>query len=784
MNKLGKKTLSLALTMLLTVGLLPTAASAAVGIQENVPPAFALNSDTVSFAGHEWYVVGDGSSGVCPQSGHITLLAKESTFGGSAFRDGESSDSGIGYTYYPGDGQWYEGNFSDPSDYNDSTLMNFMEDAANALPSKEAALITPRALDGVAGAPVTGQTLWPLSTAEYTAMGPISGDPFVGHMGGLFWLRSPSGNTIPSTGASGGSGSYPHILTDPSMNIRPALQLNLSSVLFTSDASGANAKSAATAGGGLVAAQALTDTKKFTMLDSGLSLNCMDTATRTVRIGDTVSIAYNGATTGTNNYVSCVIVDSGNQITHYGKLSQAANGAAGFTVPGGMAPGAYTIRLFSEECSGDNYTDFASTPIHISMTVVGTVADASLTVTAPTIASETVGYTQPAAQALTIANSGGVDAVITSVALSGANANEFEIGGSGGTIPGGGSMNTWTVRPKAGLAAAAHTAQIDVTYANGGTNTTAGDTVRFTVNPTSSSGSGGATTYTMTYHANGGKGSDHKVSGISSNAKHTVLTASAAGISREGYDFKGWNTKTDGSGTAYAAGSSLTVKQSVTLYAQWEKTVDKGALETGNHITYIKGYTDGTVRPDNAITRAEASAIFYRLLKNPNTVSGGSFSDVKGGAWYSDAVNCLESMGIVTGYPDGSFQPDAQITRAEFATIASRFDALDSGASLSFTDVSANHWAYDYIASAYAKGWVSGYSDSIFRPDNSITRAEVVKVVNAMLGRKIDSGALAQVTNPYQDLSKNHWAYADIIEASVIHEYTKNDNGVEIWKTW
>jgi uncharacterized repeat protein (TIGR02543 family) len=316
-------------------------------------------------------------------------------------------------------------------------------------------------------------------------------------------------------------------------------------------------------------------------------------------------------------------------------------------------------------------------------------------------------------------------------------------------------------------------------------------TANFTYSGGGSGGSGGSgggtSTYTVTYTANGGTGSDHKVSSISSGSSHTVLPRNTTGISRDNYTFTGWNTKADGSGTTYSAGDKITITSNVTLYAKWESTGSSGVgdlLDTVNHRVYLNGYPDGSVRPDNAITRAEAASIFYRLLKDPGTDSGGKFSDVKSGEWYAQAVNYLASIGILTGYPDGSFKPNAPITREEFAAIASRFDSLDTSVANVFSDVHANSWAVSYINSAYAKGWINGYPGGTFKPDNNITRAEVVTIVNAMLGRKIDKAALAQVENPYYDLKKSHWAYSDIIEASVVHEYVKDKNGVETWQTW
>ena len=370
MKRTGTKIFSLLLCAALFVGLTPAAASAA-DIPEGAP-AFALNETVVAFGGREWYVIGDSSGGAASQPGHITLLAK-SSFGDSAFRRGSYTQDDPSWTKYDYDSKYYEGSFTNPNDYNDSTLMRVMNDLAGALPSKEAALITARDIgtDGISGDSVNNQKLWPLSRDEYQSMGSISGDPFSNN----FWLRSPNVSTTACIGSPGGVVNAGGNVSAPFTAVRPALHLNLSSVLFTSDASGANTKSSATVGSGLIGAAAPGGAIKFTMRDDvNLSLTCLDTATRSVRAGDTVSIDYSGAQTGANNYISCVIVDSGGNIVRYGKLGTAASGTVGFMVPL-LADGSYTIKLFNEECNGDTSTDFASTPIAISMTVKNSGAD-------------------------------------------------------------------------------------------------------------------------------------------------------------------------------------------------------------------------------------------------------------------------------------------------------------------------------------------------------------------------------------------------------------------------
>jgi hypothetical protein len=210
----------------------------------------------------------------------------------------------------------------------------------------------------------------------------------------------------------------------------------------------------------------------------------------------------------------------------------------------------------------------------------------------------------------------------------------------------------------------------------------------------------------------------------------------------------------------------------------------KDTLETVEHIKYINGYEDGTVKPDAAITRAEVAAIFFRLIRDgdKNVAIAGTFNDVESDAWYSQAVNYLAKHGILTGYEDGSFRPREHITRAEFAAIASRFDDVQQGISNAFVDVDNQYWAYDYIMSAYVKGWISGYPGDVFKPNHAITRAEVVKIVNKMLGRRLSAADVPdELRTLYSDLKTSHWAFGDVIESSVEHEYDRDANGNEMW---
>lgn len=203
-------------------------------------------------------------------------------------------------------------------------------------------------------------------------------------------------------------------------------------------------------------------------------------------------------------------------------------------------------------------------------------------------------------------------------------------------------------------------------------------------------------------------------------------------------------------------------------------------LDTVNHSAYMHGYTDGTFAPDGSATRAEIAQVFYNLLLDQNVEITTSFVDVAEDAWYADAVNTLASLGIVNGVGDGRFAPNANITRAEFVAIAARFaDVADS--SVSFDDVSADHWACEYISTAAAYGWVTGETESTFAPSRAITRAEIATIVNRMLGRLTDESAIdAGQGTSFPDVSQSHWAWYQIAEATTDHSYTKTD-GAETW---
>lgn len=204
------------------------------------------------------------------------------------------------------------------------------------------------------------------------------------------------------------------------------------------------------------------------------------------------------------------------------------------------------------------------------------------------------------------------------------------------------------------------------------------------------------------------------------------------------------------------------------------------------HEAYIAGYPDGTVRPDGKITRAEVTAILARLTENSSLANFvARFSDVKAFDWFSDSIMKLSAKDIITGYPDGTFKPNKSITRAEFAVIASKYIKNPKAADETFSDVPMNHWAKDAIAKVKAEGWISGYNDGTFKPDAPITRAEAVSIVNRMFNRAADGEFVRdhnyEISN-FKDLLESHWAYYDMIEATHTHDFESLNGGIERWE--
>ena len=210
-------------------------------------------------------------------------------------------------------------------------------------------------------------------------------------------------------------------------------------------------------------------------------------------------------------------------------------------------------------------------------------------------------------------------------------------------------------------------------------------------------------------------------------------------------------------------------------------------LNGEDHYAYLLGYEDGTVRPNGSISRAEVATVLFRLLKDDvrtqNLTKDNAYSDVSDTAWYAAAVSTLSKMGVISGYPDGTFRPNAPITRAEFAAMIARFDETAKSADTPFTDISG-HWAENAIGKAYGNGWVEGSSKTVFCPESNLTRAETATLLNRVLHRLPEkkSDLLAnQIAWP--DNPETFWGYLAIQEATNSHEYERKADGVHETQT-
>ncbi len=247
---------------------------------------------------------------------------------------------------------------------------------------------------------------------------------------------------------------------------------------------------------------------------------------------------------------------------------------------------------------------------------------------------------------------------------------------------------------------------------------------------------------------------------------------------KKGYTFDGWYL--DGE-MKNKVDKNITLSSDITLYGHFINEI----LESENHFAYVVGYPDGTVQPENSITREEVATIFYRLLKEDKRAAIESdsnfFTDVASDRWSNKYISTLTNGGYIEGYEDATFKPEAYITRAEFVTMATRFANLTKLANNSFSDVSG-HWAIDYILKACNEGWIMGYEDNTFLPEENISRAEAMAIINRMLVRQVNAEGLHKDAKTWSDSSINDWFYYVVEEATNSHTFERQSDGVN--ETW
>ena len=294
-------------------------------------------------------------------------------------------------------------------------------------------------------------------------------------------------------------------------------------------------------------------------------------------------------------------------------------------------------------------------------------------------------------------------------------------------------------------------------------------------NTRNSSSSHHSTRYTLHYESNGGTA--YKDERYSSGTKVTLDKTPT----RESYTFNGWYA--DKALTQKI--TSVTMNSDKTVYAGWEATGVPDKLNGDDHFAYVIGYPDGKVHPEGNISRAETATIFFRLLKadirDGNLTADNDFFDVSDGQWHNKAVSTMAKLGIVKGRRADSFDPDASITRAEFAAICARFNTKPVENSGSFSDISG-HWAENEIERAAAFGWISGYPDGTFHPDARITRAEAMTMINRVLCRMPQSESdLLDSMVTWPDNKPSDWHYLAVQEATNSHDFNRQGEVGESW---
>ena len=288
---------------------------------------------------------------------------------------------------------------------------------------------------------------------------------------------------------------------------------------------------------------------------------------------------------------------------------------------------------------------------------------------------------------------------------------------------------------------------------------------------------------------------------VKKGGSYTVAPVQTTSQSR--YTFSGWRIN----GVGDVVTEIKDIQQDVKLIGVWTRRSSGGGggssrptvdipddvptgLNGDDHFAYIVGYPNGNVEPNGNITRAEVATIFFRLLtekvRTANFTQSNSLSDVTRGQWFNHAVSTLSSMGIVKGHNDGTFAPNAPITRAEFAAIAARFDDKNTDMSSKFTDI-ASHWAKNEIGIAANKGWINGYPDGTFRPNQYITRAEAMTLINRVLNRlpENSSDLLDSMIKWPDNSDASAWYYLAVQEATNSHAYSdkSKDDKYEKWTT-
>ena len=382
-----KRILSLLICVAILSTLMPIKSSA-VGVWK---PSLKVNRNKVVFAGHTWWVIGDGTSGIYPQPGHATLLAADydSEYQNIPFRKGSADSFGNSSPFSTiGRGTMYYANnpsgmsaWGAPNEYGGSTLQQKLVQIANSLPAKDASYIRPRTLtgnDSITGPVVSNQKLWPLSLEEYNTID-VDAVCLYGGQFDHFWLRTPGYGRdgervrqcpgryrVPSSAVM-----FYNVEVDQDIGARPALNVDLSSLLFISNTNDASGKPSVSVGNGFVETDEPAELVKFTMKHTDQNLNVYATLGQSRQTGETLSFGYANATGGANQYISCILTNRYGDLRYYGKLVDSSNASSGFlSIPlAGVRDNEYTLSIFSEQINDSHSMDFCSEPVTMRVVV-------------------------------------------------------------------------------------------------------------------------------------------------------------------------------------------------------------------------------------------------------------------------------------------------------------------------------------------------------------------------------------------------------------------------------
>ena len=396
------------------------------------------------------------------------------------------------------------------------------------------------------------------------------------------------------------------------------------------------------------------------------------------------------------------------------------------------------------------------------------------------------GYTQPEAQTVTITNTGNKELTVTLPASENYTISGSGEGWSNGSITlAADATAIFTVQPNTGLGTGTYDETLTVTGTNGGNSAQADVSLIFTVElpyiPPA-----------LTYYyidADAVEGGVVNPSGrvaVVSGGSHTfTITAD------KGYEI----TDVLVDGVSVGAVSSYTfsnVRENHTIsvtFRDADRVADPDGtgvsdwLITEEHVAYLNGYPGDKFGPNDSMTRGQAAQMFYNLLLDKDVPVTVTFTDVPDSAWYADAVNTLASLGMINGVGDNKFEPERSITRAEFTAIAMRFARMPNAGDNQFSDVSERAWYYEYVAGSTEYGWINGYPDGCFGPNDNINRGQVTAIVNRMLARSADKEYVDSHTEKlvsFSDVARSHWAYYHIAEATNFHSFAVS-GGTENW---